>query len=389
MRYRSHRGEKISEVGFGCYSLSGAYGAKDPEDVKKVIVRAHDLGVNFFDTAEGYGNAEKILGEVIKPFRDDVFLCTKVGFKGSLTPNLKKGYVKKACADSLERLGTDSIDLYQVHFNDSETPVAETVEALDELRDDGKIVNYGVGHLPASRIGEYCRKGDVFSVMMELSPVTRLSRQTLLPLCKEFGTAALAFSVTGRGVLTGKFRKGKVFEEGDIRNMDALFQRESFDSALRTADKLAELGKTYGKTPAQVAVAWVLAQPNVACALTGPSTIAHLEENLGGSGWTISRRDLDEMEGFFKKEETWLDKRRRDSIRKILAAPLKPNRTEAVADLVYVLENAVALELAEEKDVLPLLREILAAREMGTEDESIKALVRVQRAISETLSKVK
>ena len=111
MRYRSHKGQKVSEVGYGCYSLSGAYGIKDPKAVKKVIVRAHDLGVNFFDTAEGYGNAERILGEVIKPFRDEVFLSTKVGIKEGLTPNLKKRYVKKACARSLERLSTEQESL--------------------------------------------------------------------------------------------------------------------------------------------------------------------------------------------------------------------------------------------------------------------------------------
>ncbi len=306
MKYRKHNDFNVSEVGVGFYALSGVYGVKDVEEFKRMLNRAYELGVNFFDTADIYGNAEQILGEVVKPYRHDVYIATKVGMTGDVKPNLSGKYVKSACEKSLERLQTDYIDLYQVHFDDPNTPVEETVGALEELVSKGKIRHYGVGHLPVERIDTYCKFGNVFSVLMEFSAVARKSREKFLPLCEKYGVAAIGFSVTGRGLLTGKFQKGKKFEPGDIRNLDPLFQRESFQSGLRVAEKLAKLGRSYGKTPVQTAIAWVLSQPGIICALTGPSTVAHLEENVRGSGWFLSSEDLEELEIFFKQEEAWL-----------------------------------------------------------------------------------
>ena len=307
-KYRKHKDFTLSEVGIGCYALSGVYGKKDVEEFKQMLNYAHDLGINFFDTADAYGDAERILGEVIKPYRKDIYIATKVGIKKNVKPSLSGKYVKAACEKSLKRLQTNHIDLYRVHFDDPDTPVEETVGVLEELVSDGKIRYYGVGHLPIERVETYCKIGNVFSVLMELSAVARNSREKLLPLCRTYGVGAIAFGVTGRGLLTGRFQKRKVFEPGDIRNMDPLFQRERFQSGLRVAEKLAKVGRGYGKTPAQVAIAWVLSQPEVICAFTGPSTIGHLEENIGGSGWLLSLEDLKDLELFFKQEDVWLER---------------------------------------------------------------------------------
>ncbi|MGB6369675.1 MAG: aldo/keto reductase [Atribacterota bacterium] len=369
MKYRKHKDFTVSEVGAGCYTLSGVYGVKDVKEFKQMLNRAYDLGINFFDTADAYGDAERILGEMIKPYRKDVYFATKVGIKGGVKPTHSCKYVKTACEKSLERLQTDHIDLYQVHFDDPDTPVEETVGVLEKLVSDGKIRYYGVGHLPIERVEIYCKIGNVFSVLIELSAVARNSREKLLPLCRTYGVGAIAFSTTGRGLLTGRFQKEKKIESEDIRNIDPLFQHERFQSGLRVAEKLAKVGGSYGKTPAQVAIAWVLSQPEVICALTGPSIVDHLEENVGGSGWFLSLEDLEDMELFFKQEDVWLEQEQRFSIRHILSKPLlQESYKDFFADLVYVIETAILLGLTSEKEILPIFRELYGMRKALDED---------------------
>jgi aryl-alcohol dehydrogenase-like predicted oxidoreductase len=372
MQYRKHNDFEISEVGVGCYALSGVYGRKDVLAYKEMLRRAFELGVNFFDTAEAYGEAERILGEVVKPFRGSVYIATKVGVKGGVKANLAGAYVKSACEESLGKLGMDYVDLYQVHFDDPDTPVEETVGALEELVQAGKIRHYGVGHLPVERVRIYLAVGSLFSVLMELSAVAREARDKSLPLCREHGVGAIAFSVTGRGLLTGRFRQGHAFEAGDIRNIDPLFQRERFESGLRVAEKLAEVGGRYDKTPAQTAIAWVLAQPGIICALTGPSTVPHLEENVGGSGWSLAAEDLEEVEGFLQQEDEWLRREQGASIRRILTEPSADEPAQAFTDLVYVIETAVLLGLVAEKSVLPVLQELFGMRDGLDEDAGAK-----------------
>lgn len=357
MQYRQHGGIELSEVGVGCYGLSGAYGPKDPGAYRRMLQRACELGVNLFDTADAYGPAEEVLGQAIAPYRDRVYIATKVGGKGGFRPgSLEREEVRRACEESLRRLQTDRIDLYQVHFDDPITPVAETVSALEELVREGKIRHYGVGHLPLDRVAEYLAEGHVFSVLMELSAVARQALGTLLPLCRQHGVGAIAFSVTGRGLLTGRYAAGHRFEAGDIRNFDPLFQRERCESGLRVASMLAEVGRRHGRTPAQVAIAWVLAQPGVVSALVGPSTVPHLEEDLGGSGWQLPPGELAEIDAFLAQEDAWLLEAQRGSVRRILSEPLPAEPAQAVSDLAYVLETAVVLGLAREEAVMPLFR---------------------------------
>lgn len=353
---------RVSELGVGSYSLSGAYGRKDPRRFKGVVDRAVELGVNFFDTAHAYGDAERVLGEALKPYRDDVVIASKIGMREGATPDLSYGHVKASCEESLDRLQTHYIDLYQVHFDDPGISVAETVGALDELVDEGKILRYGVGHLPAERIKEYFDTGKVVSVLMELSAVARSSRETLLPLCKEHGVGAIAFSVTGRGLLTGRIGRGTRFGEGDIRSLDPLFQRENLDSGLRVAERFRELGLKVGRTPVQTAIAWVLSHREVACALTGPSSVPHLEENLGASGWSLSQEDLEALESFFEAEDARLLEEQRVSLGRILSGRLPSDPGDALSDLVYAMETILSLGLASEEEVTPVFRELWGHR---------------------------
>jgi len=384
MNYRKHRNLQISEVGVGTYSLTGVYGNKDIEEFKRMIYRAFELGVNFFDTAEAYGDAEKILGDAIKLFRQEVCIATKVGVKGDYKPNLSREYILKACEKSLKRLQTDYIDLYQVHFSDPNTPVVETVGALEELVKAGKIRYYGVCHLSRDVVEQYCRIGKPFSVLAELSAVAREARENFLPLYKEYDLGIIAFSTTARGLLTGRFSEGQKFEAGDIRSIDPLFQRERFKSALKIGKKLSELGKRYCKTSAQVAIAWVLAQQGVTCALTGPSSIEHLEENVGGSGWQISKEDLQDLEAVYEKEDKWLRQTQKTSIKNILSKPLRDPQ-QAFTDLIYVIETATSLRLISEKSVLPVFYELYGLkRELNTEGIELK-LKKIQTQLSELI----
>ena len=380
MEYRSHQGFEISALGVGCYALSGAYGPKDPQQFKAMLHRAHELGVNFFDTAEGYGDGERILGQAVKPFRNQIYLATKVGVRQGFKPNLSKAYILQACEDSLRRLGTETIDLYQVHFDDPHTPVEETLEALRELVQAGKIRRYGIGHLPPDRAEVYFQAGEVFSALMELSAAAREARAKLLPLCRQYHVAAIAFSVTGRGLLTGRYGDRPQFSPQDIRSLDPLFQRERLRSSLRVAQRLAELGRRYGKTPVQVAIAWVLAQPGVVCALTGPSSIAHLEENVGGTGWRPAVEDLQALDAFLQAEDRRLRRRLRASLKGILSTPLPQRPLQAFTDLLYAMESALLLGLVAEKEILPLAQELYALRK-GLGPSRRPQLEQVQRKL--------
>ncbi len=353
MLYRTHDGVEISEIGIGCYALSGAYGRKNPAEFKAMLRRAHELGVNFYDTADAYGDAEEILGQVVKPFREEVLIATKVGVKESTKPNLSADYLQSSCEESLRRLGTEYIDIYQIHFDDPETPVKETIAALEKLKEQGKIRRYGLGHLSPPRVKDYLEEGDVFSMLLELNAVARDSHRDLLPLCQKHDVGMIAFSVTGRGLLTGKFQEVPTFESGDIRNLDVFFQRERFQYGLQVMEKLAEVGKRYGKTPAQAAVAWVLAQEGVICALTGPSTIPHLEENLQASGFRFTSQELEKINAFLEKEEGKYNEMAGENVKDILTNPLPDDPKIAFKDLIYVIETALRQGMVEESEVMP------------------------------------
>jgi aryl-alcohol dehydrogenase-like predicted oxidoreductase len=380
IKYRLHKEERLSEIGVGCYALSGVYGRKDPAEFQRMIRRAYELGVNYFDTAAAYGDAEQLLGTAVAPFRQEIFLATKIAAGADGTASLSRAAVCRSCEHSLARLQTEIIDLLLVHFDDPQTPVAETVAALDELVQEGKIRHYGVSHLPQERIAAYLQTGDVFAVMMELSAVARESAVRLLPLCRQYSAAGIAFSVTGRGLLTGRFQQETAFPPGDIRRLDPLFQRERLASARRVAGKLADLGQRYGKSPAQTAIAWVLAQPGIVCALTGPSKIAHLEENVGGSDWSLAAADQDELKQFLRGEDVWLAAAQRQSVTHILTTPLPADPQQAFVDLVYALETAVLLAIVTEADIMPLFQELFGLRQT-LDDTAPPQLITIQQKL--------
>lgn len=363
MLYRTHHSTELSEIGVGCYALSGAYGKKDPERYRKMLLDAVHSGVTFFDTADTYGDlAETFLGEVIHPYRPNIHLATKIGVRRGNKPDLSQTSVISACEASLHRLNTDWIDLYQVHYDDPDTPVEETIIALESLVQEGKIRHYGIGHLPMDRIRKYLAIGQIFSGQFELSAVARDSRSGVVPLLKAYNAGLIAFSVTGRGLLTGRFPVKPVFEPGDIRNIDPLFQRERYESSLRIVTQFADLGQIYGKSAVQVAIAWVLAQPGVICALTGPSTSEHLAENLGGVGWQISNEHLAKLEDIFLEDERLLTIAQIQTMRSILGKPLSQDAATAIQDLIYVIEMAITAGWLSQEIAMPIFISVYQSR---------------------------
>jgi aryl-alcohol dehydrogenase-like predicted oxidoreductase len=376
LQYTTHEGVTLSSVGLGSYGAGGAYGPHDPKEFVRLVRRAVDLGVTFFDTAEAYGDAERLLGEGLGAQRNAVLVATKVGLKRGVEPTLSRQYVLDACNTSLTNLGTDYIDLYQVHFDDPDTPVEETIGALEELARAGKIRRYGLGHLRLERVREYCASGNVFSVLMELSAVEPSARDRLLPFCRANGVGGIAFSVTGRGVLTGRLGPNTVFDSNDIRSIDPLFQRERLRSALRVLDRISQMAGTMGKTPAQIAIAWVLAQPGVICALTGPSTASHLEENAAAADLVLPRPEIDQLESFLTRERARLQEEQRSTVRRILQSPLARDPAKAFKDLVYAVETSLALGLVSEEAVVPTFRDLFALR--GELEGAVARLVEIQ-----------
>lgn len=387
MEYRSHKGCRVSAIGFGCYAASGAYGSVDLTAFKRVIARAYELGVTFFDVADAYGEAERSLGEALGPYRQYVQSATKVGMKEGVKANLSGAYIRQACEESLRALRTDTIDLYQIHFDNPETPVAETVAVMEDLKAEGKIRHYGLGHLPPERVEEYLQVGKPFSLLMELSAVTPGARESLLPRCREHDVGAIAFSVTGRGLLTGRVTDQTVFEQGDIRRIDPLFQRERLQAGLQLARKLEEMAAPQGMTAVQLAIAWVLGQPGVICALTAPTSIAHLEENVVAGGLELSEDTFQAVESLINRTNRRLRQQQAESVARILNTSLPADPESAFVDLIYAIEIGVGLGLVAEAQVLPAFHELFALRQnLGESSSALEDLrERVKKIIEPAL----
>lgn len=352
----------MNKLGIGLYSLAGVYGKKDIKKIQHMLRQAVEAGIKYFDVADQYGPAEEVLGETLKNYRQEMIISTKVGLTTDGGRDCSKKYLKKACEQSLKKLQTDYLDIYQIHFDDPETPVEETLEALEELKITGKIKEYSIGHLPVGRVLEYINKGNPAYLMIELSPVSFHQYNKLSSICAKNRIKIITMSSTGRGLITGKIKPRHRFEAGDIRRIDPLFQRGLFQSALKVVRRLEDLAAKYGNTPVQIGLNWVLNQPAVSFVLTGPSSVAHLAENLGSSTVKISARDFIALNSFLLDEEKSREKIIEDDINEILASKLSNEKTEIIAELVYLLSGLVETGKTSEKEILPLFKQLMVWR---------------------------
>jgi len=298
-------GVRVSEIGLGSWLT---YGLGVEADVAKACVAtAYELGVNFFDTADVYGRgaAETVLGEALAGYdRSSYVLATKVYFPVGDGPNdrgLSRKHIVEQCHASLRRLGTDYIDLYQCHRFDDETPLDETMRALDDLVRQGKVLYVGVSEWAAGQIADALRLADdlgldrLVSNQPEYSILQRRIEAEVLPLCAREGVGQVVWSPLAQGVLTGKYRKGEPpppDSRAASRQMGAFVGRWLGDEVLDAVERLLVVADEAGVSLAQLALAWVLRGPNVASAIVGASRPGQVEENCGAAGRSLDAEVL-------------------------------------------------------------------------------------------------
>ncbi|WP_076073041.1 aldo/keto reductase [Sphingomonas montana] len=294
-------GLAVSALGFGCMGLSFGYGpATERGDAIELIRAAHDLGVTFFDTAEAYGaENEELVGEAVAPFRDQVVIATKFGWKdGNARTGLldsRPERIRFVAEQSLQRLKTDRIDLFYQHRVDPEVPIEEVAGAVRDLIAEGKVRHFGLSEAGVQTIRRAHAVQPVAALQSEYSMFTRDPEAEILPVLEELGIGFVPFSPLGKGFLTGTIDTSTSFAEGDIRNMLPRFQAEARAANQKLAEQVGALAEVKGVTPAQVALAWLLAQKPWIVPIPGTTKLHRLQENVGGADVRLTAHELQKL----------------------------------------------------------------------------------------------
>jgi aryl-alcohol dehydrogenase-like predicted oxidoreductase len=309
-RKLGNSGLEVSALGLGCMGMSSAYGpAADKQQMIALIRAAVERGVTFFDTAEAYGPFvnEELVGEALAPVRDQVVIATKFGF--DIDPsgarragvNSRPEHIKQVADASLKRLKVDSIDLFYQHRVDLEVPIEDVAGAVKDLIQSGKVKHFGMSEAAAQTIRRAHAVQPVTAVQSEYSLWTRDPEAEVLPTCEELGIGFVPFSPLGAGFLTGKINEKTTFDPSDFRNISPRFTPEARQANQALVDLLGQIAARKQATPAQIALAWLLAQKPWIVPIPGTTKLHRLEENIGAAAVELTPEDLREIESSASK----------------------------------------------------------------------------------------
>jgi aryl-alcohol dehydrogenase-like predicted oxidoreductase len=304
------QGLEVSAEGLGCMGMTWAYGAAEEADGIATIHRALELGVTLFDTAEVYGpyTNEELVGRALAGHRDEVQIATKFGFRLDPDDPYSRGTdgspenARRVIEESLRRLGTDHVDLYYQHRVDPDVPIEETVGAMGELVSAGKVRFIGLSEAAPETIRRAHATFPLSAVQSEYSLWTRDPEDEVLPTLRELGVGFVPYSPLGRGFLTGQIRSLDDLAEDDWRRTNPRFQGEAFAENLRLADRVAELAEGIGATPAQVALAWVLAKGDDLVPIPGTKSPTRLEENVAATDLNLTDAQVAELDAAVSRD---------------------------------------------------------------------------------------
>ena len=302
-------GPEVSAIGLGCMGMSAFYGQPSTEqDGIALIHRALDLGLTFFDTAEMYGphTNEVLLGKALNGRREEAFVATKFGIgynadRTALTVDGSPANVRRAIEGSLQRLGTDHVDLYYLHRVDANTPIEETVGAMAELVKEGKVRFLGLSEAAPATLRRGHAVHPITALQTEYSLWSREPEDEILATCEELGVGFVPYSPLGRGFLSGNIRSVEDLAPDDFRRSNPRFQGENFQKNLDLVEAVSGIAADKGVTPAQLALAWVLAQGDNLVPIPGTRRIRTLEENIAAAEIVLTAEDLAKIEAVFPK----------------------------------------------------------------------------------------
>ncbi|MGI6224328.1 MAG: aldo/keto reductase [Prevotella sp.] len=292
---------QVSAIGLGCMGMSHGYGdPKDKNEMIRLIRQAHDMGIDFFDTAECYGPYinEELVGEALEPIRNEVKIATKFGitlndFKQTLDSS--PATIRRSVEGSLKRLRTDHIDLYYQHRVDKNTPIEEVADTVGQLIKEGKVLHWGMSEAGVENIRKANAVTPLTAVESEYSMFWREPEEQLLGVLEELGIGLVPFSPLGKGFLTGKVKPGTTFAKNDFRSTVPRFEEENMRKNWVIVDLVKEIADGKGITPAQMALSWVMAQRKFIVPIPGSSSMKHLEDNIAAAEVTYTSEEMAEI----------------------------------------------------------------------------------------------
>ena len=310
MQQRSLGSLEVSALGLGCMGMSEFYGRADESESLATIDRALALGCTFLDTADMYGpyTNEELLGRALAGRRGGVTLATKCGIVRDAAEPKKRGtnnrpeYIRKSCDGSLARLRTDYIDLYYLHRIDPSVPIEESVGALAELVAEGKIRHIGLSEMAPDTLRRAHATHPIAAVQCEYSLWTRDPEDDVLPLCRELGVGLVPYSPLGRGFLTGQITSADDLDADDFRRSSPRFEGDNLERNLALVDAVRAMAAAKACTPAQVALAWVLAQGDAIVPIPGTKRVKYLEDNVGALDVRLDASDLATLDAAFPRD---------------------------------------------------------------------------------------